>query len=55
MPTLTDEELQNEREAATRQFFDVSANEFVKNFEAGKYGPDDDGLMLVLMLFPELD
>lgn len=53
--TLNESEWQAEREAATQRFFGLSADEFVQDYEAGKYPDDDlDGLMQVLMLFPEL-
>lgn len=45
----------SEREAITLRLFGVSADEFARQFKAGRYTGDHSDLMRVLMLFPELD
>lgn len=44
------------REAVTRRFLGIDADEFVRRFHAGAYDTDEpDYLMDVLAYFPELD
>ena len=45
-----------ERDAISRRFLNVSADEFVAKFNSGDYDKVEiDGLMAVLAYFPELD
>lgn len=45
-----------ERDAITRTFLNMGADEFVARYQTGEFDAiDPDGLMAVLAYFPELD
>ena len=53
---VTDAQWELERDAIARQFLQMSAQEFIEQYEAGAFDDlEPDGLMAVLGLFPELD
>lgn len=53
---LDNEAWQAERDAATRRFLNMSADEFVERYQRGDFDNcEPDGLMAVLGFFPELD
>lgn len=53
---LTEDQWAVERNEVARRFLGMGADEFVAAFEAGQFADDaPDGLMAVLMVFPELD